>query len=100
MNYLVVGQHKFNSADSWREHLIFSSEKELTDEELERKFYMHYVYKFFEDDFTFTPEDRKSWSEEDYIDTFQENDGDAFVDYILVTDDSIPILKMENPLRE
>lgn len=98
MNYLVVGQHKFNSADSWREHLIFSSDKELTDEELERKFYMHYVYKFFEDDFTFTPEDRKGWSEEDYIDTFQENDGDAIVDYILKTEEPIPTFEITDIL--
>ena len=49
MNYLVVGQHRYNSADSWREHLVFSSDKELTDEELERKFYMHWVYKFSEE---------------------------------------------------
>jgi len=90
MNYLVVGQHKFNSADSWREHLVFSSDKELTDKELERKFYMYWVYKFFEDDLTFTEEDRKNWTEQDYIETFQENDGDAIVDYILKTKESIP----------
>ena len=98
MNYLVVGQHKFNSADSWREHLVFSSEKELTDEELERKFYMHWVYKFFEDDLTFTEEDRRNWSEQDYIETFQENDGDAFVDYILKSEETIPTLEMTDCL--
>ena len=98
MNYLVVGQHKYNSADSWREHLIFSSDKELTDAELEKKFYMHWVYKFFEDDFAFSPEDRKSWTEDDYIETFELNDGDAVVDYILQTEESIPSFKITNVL--
>jgi len=26
MNYLVIGEHKFNSSDSWKEHLVFSSD--------------------------------------------------------------------------
>lgn len=99
MNYLVVGQHKFNSAESWREHLVFSSDKELTDEELERKFYMHWVYKFFENmKSTFTEEDTKNWTEKDYIETFEENDGDAIVDYILKSEEPIPTLKMTNCL--
>ena len=98
MNYLVVGQHKFNSAESWREHLVFSSDKELTDKELEKNFCMHWVYKFFEDDFTFTEEDKKNWTEKDYIETFQENDGDAFVDYILKSEEPIPTLKMTDCL--
>ena len=98
MNYLVVGQHKFNSAESWREHLVFSSDKELTDKELERKFYMHWVYKFFEDDFTFTKEDKKNWTEDYYIKIFEENDGDAFVDYILKSEQPIPTLEMTDCL--
>ena len=98
MNYLVVGQHKFNTADSWREHLVFTSDEEFTDEQLERKFYFHWVYKFFEDDLTFTEEDRKNWTEQDYVETFQENDGDAFVDYILKSEQPIPPLEMTNCL--
>ena len=93
MNYLVIGEHKFNSSDSWKEHLVFSSDKELTDEELERKFYMHWVYKFPEDS-----DNTEDWTEQDYIEFFQENDGDAFVDYILETEESIPTLEITDPL--
>ena len=88
MNYLVIGEHKFNSSDSWKEHLVFSSDKELTNEELERKFYMHWVYKFSEDDY------EADWDEKDHIEFFKENDGDAAVDYILKTEKSIPTLEM------
>ena len=69
MNYLVVGQHRYNSADSWREHLVFSSNKELTDEELERKFYMYWVYKFSEE----CDGAEDGWTEDDYIEFFEEN---------------------------
>ena len=92
MNYLVIGEHKFNSSDSWKEHLVFSSDKELTDEELERKFYMHWVYKFSEDDY------EADWNEKDHIEFFQENDGDAVVDYILKTEESIPTLEITDQL--
>ena len=93
MNYLVIGEHKFNSSDSWKEHLVFSSDKELTDEELERKFYMHWVYKFPEDS-----DNTEDWTEKDYIEFFQENDGDAVVDYILKTEESIPTLEITDQL--
>ena len=93
MNYLVIGEHKFNSSDSWKEHLVFSSDKELTDEELERKFYMHWVYKFPEDS-----DNTEDWTEQDYIEFFQEKDGDAFVDYILKTEESIPTLEFTDQL--
>ena len=93
MNYLVIGQHKYNSADSWKEHLVFSSDTELTTEELERKFYMHWVYKFPEDS-----DNTEGWTEEEYIEFFQENDGDALVDYILKTEESIPTLEMTDSL--
>ena len=85
MNYLVIGEHKYNSANSWKEHLVFSSDEELTDKELERKFYMHWVYKFSED-----ADDTEDWDEDDHIEFFEENDGDAFVDYVLKTEKSIP----------
>ena len=94
MNYLVVGQHKYNSADSWREHLIFSSEKELTDEELEKKFYMHWVYKFSEE----CDGAEDGWTEDDYIEFFEENDGDAIVDYILKTEEPIPSFEITDSL--
>ena len=94
MNYLVVGQHKYNSADSWREYLIFSSDKELTDEELERKFYMHWVYKFSEE----CDGAEDGWTEDDYIEFFEENDGDAIVDYILKTKESIPSFEITDSL--
>lgn len=94
MNYLVVGQHRYNSADSWREYLIFSSDKELTDEELERKFYMHWVYKFSEE----CDGAEDDWTEDDYIEFFEENDGDAIVDYILKTKESIPDFEITNSL--
>ena len=93
MNYLVIGEHKYNSANSWKEHLVFSSDKELTDEELERKFYMHWVYKFSED-----ADDTRDWDEKDHIEFFQENDGDAVVDYILKTEESIPTLEITDQL--
>ena len=93
MNYLVIGEHKFNSSDSWKEHLVFSSDKELTDEELERKFYMHWVYKFPENS-----DNTKDWTEQEYIEFFQENDGDAVVDYILKTEESIPTLEFTDQL--
>jgi len=89
MNYLVIGQHRYDSSDSWKEHLVFSSDEELTHEELEEKFYMHWVYKFSED-----ADDTEDWDEDDHIEFFEENDGDAFVDYILKTEESIPTLEM------
>jgi len=68
MNYLVIGEHKFNSSDSWKEHLVFSSDN------------------------------TEDWTEKDYIEFFQENDGDAVVDYILKTEESIPTLEITDPL--
>ena len=95
MNYLIVGQHKYNSAESWATHLVIYSDQKLTESELEHRFYMHHVYKFSENE-----DDTEKLTEEDHIEFFQENDGDAFVDYILQTDKSIPILEIENPLIE
>ena len=95
MNYLVVGQHKYNSAESWATHLVVYSDQKLTELDLKLRFYMHHVYKFYENE-----DDTEKWTAEDHIEFFQENDGDAFVDYILQTDKSIPILELENPLIE
>jgi|TARA_B100001175_G_scaffold140662_1_gene119400 sulfite reductase beta subunit-like hemoprotein len=93
MNYLVIGEHKHDSSYSWKEYLVFSSDEELTDKELERKFYMHWVYKFSEDE-----DDTEDWKEKDHIEFFQENDGDAVVDYILKTEESIPTLEFTDQL--
>jgi len=84
MNYLLIGQQRDNSVDSWPKKLVVSSEKELTHKELDKIFYLKCVYEFTEDDC------EKDWDENDHIEFFQENDGDAFVDYVLKTKESIP----------
>ena len=84
MNYLLIGQQRDNSVDSWPKKLVVSSEKELTYAELDRIFYLKCVYEFTEDD------REEDWNEDDHIEFFQENDGDAFVDYVLKTEESIP----------
>ena len=95
MNYLIVGQHKYNSAESWATHLVVYSDQKLTESDLKHRFYMHHVYKFTDEE-----DNTEKWTAEDHIEFFEENDGDAFVDYILQTDKSIPILEIENPLIE
>ena len=89
MNYLLIGQERDNSVDSWPKKLVVSSKKELTHTELNRIFYLKCVYKFSED-----ADDTEDWDEDDHIEFFEENDGDAFVDYILKTEESIPTLEM------
>jgi len=85
MNYLLIGQERDNSVDSWPKKLVVSSKKELTHTELNRIFYLKCVYKFSED-----ADDTEDWDEDDHIEFFEENDGDAFVDYVLKTEESIP----------
>ena len=62
MNYLIVGQHKYNSAESWATHLVVYSEQKLTESDLEHRFYMHHVYKFTDEE-----DNTEKWTAEDHI---------------------------------
>ena len=94
MNYLILGKQVFGnnlSGTEFTEKLVISSDKELSDEELIKKFQDHLVCNYVKEGWD--EEEYSSWSEEEYFDVYDENGNSNKVDYIFKTSDIIPDLK-------
>ena len=94
MNYLILGKQVFNnnlSGTKFTEKLIVKSDKDLSDEELIKKFERHLVLNYVKEGWD--EEEYSTWSEEEYFDVYDENGVANHVDYIFKTPDMIPNLK-------
>ena len=94
MNYLILGKQVFgnnSSGTEFTEKLIVKSDKELSDEELIKKFERHLVYEYTKEGWD--EEEYSTWTEEEHFDVYDENGNANHVDYIFKTTDTIPDLK-------
>ena len=94
MNYLIIGKQRFSndfSGTEFTEKLIVKSYKELSDEELIKKFERHLVYEYTKEGWD--EEEYSTWTEEEHFDVYDENGNANHVDYIFKTTDTIPDLK-------
>jgi len=81
MHYLVLGQESINdifSGDLSVVQRTFTSDSELTKEQLERMFLVAHWKEFAEDG---ESESTENWTADDYEEFFNENDGFVVVDH-------------------
>ena len=81
MHYLVLGQESINdifSGDLSVVQRTFTSDSELTKEELERMFLVAHWKEFAENG---ESESTNNWTADDYEEFFNENDGFVVVDH-------------------
>ena len=77
MHYLVLATES-NETETWVVQRTFTSDFELTKEELEDKFLAAHWKEFAEDGAAPIDED---WTTDDYEEFYKENDGVIFVDH-------------------
>ena len=77
MHYLVLATES-NETETWVVQRTFTSDSELTKEQLEEKFLAAHWKEFAEDGAAPIDED---WTTDDYEEFYKENDGIIFVDH-------------------
>ena len=77
MHYLVLATES-DETETWVVHRTFTSDSELTKEQLEEKFLAAHWKEFAEDGAAPIDED---WTTDDYEEFYKENDGIIFVDH-------------------
>ena len=81
MHYLVIGQESINDIFSGDLSVIqrtFTSDTELTKEQLERMFLVAHWKEYTKEAYS---ESTDNWTEDDYEEFFHENDGFVVVDH-------------------
>ena len=94
MNYLVIGREGFDSDAQIKTTRVFSSDIELTKEELIEKWHKKAVLDFIGSDA------EPDWTDEDFEETYEEADAWNWVDMIFKSEKPIELEEMFNDFEE
>ena len=94
MNYLVIGREGFDSDSQIKTSRVFSSDIELTKEELIQKWHNKAVLDFIGSNA------EPHWTSEDFEETYSEHDAWNWVDVIFKSEKPIELEEMFNDFEE